>query len=216
MTEYAIALGIVFAVNLLPAFGPPTWSILVFFYLTFGLEPLVLVPAGAVAAATGRFVLASTTRRTRSRMSPERLDDLASVERALTRNRARTRGGLALFAVSPVPSAQLFVGAGLLTVPLLPLTVAFFCGRVVSYSLYVGAASAASESLGTIVRDSLTSPLGIALQLLMLAALALLLGVDWSRRLGGGSDEGPPPPPVRGGYVEESRITADDSAHAHA
>jgi hypothetical protein len=208
MTEYAIALGIVFAVNLLPAFGPPTWSILVFFYLTFGLEPLVLVPAGAVAAAT--------TCRTRSRMSPERLDDLASVERALTRNRARTRGGLALFAVSPVPSAQLFVGAGLLTVPLLPLTVAFFCGRVVSYSLYVGAASAASESLGTIVRDSLTSPLGIALQLLMLAALALLLRVDWSRRLGGGSDEGPPPPPVRGGYVEESRITADDSAHAHA
>jgi hypothetical protein len=65
--------------------------------------------------------------------------------------------------VSPVPSAQLFVAAGLLTVPLLPLTVAFFCGRLVSRSLYVGAASAASESLGTIVRDSLTSPIGIAL-----------------------------------------------------
>jgi membrane protein YqaA with SNARE-associated domain len=216
MDEYAIALGVVFAVNLLPAFGPPTWSILVFFYLTFALEPLILVPAGAVAAATGRFVLASATRRTRSRMSPDRLDDLASVERALTRNRARTGSGLALFAVSPVPSAQLFVAAGLLTVPLLPLTVAFFCGRLVSYSLYVGAASAASESLGTIVRDSLTSPLGIALQLLMLAALALLLRVDWSRRLRGGNGNGPPAPRVRGSYGDGSRNTADDSAHARA
>jgi nucleotide-binding universal stress UspA family protein len=68
--------------------------------------------------------------------------------------------------------------------------VAFFCGRLVSYSLYVGAASAASESLGTIVRDSLTSPIGIALQLLMLAALTLLLRVDWSRRPAGGTATG--------------------------
>jgi hypothetical protein len=37
------------------------------------------------------------------------------------------------------------VAAGVLSVPLLPLTVAFFAGRVVSYSLYVGAASALSR-----------------------------------------------------------------------
>lgn len=63
MTEYAIALGVVFAVNLLPAFGPPTWSVLVFFYLTFGLEPAILVPAGALVfgylGPHGRICLAS-------------------------------------------------------------------------------------------------------------------------------------------------------------
>lgn len=89
MTEYAIALGVIFAVNLLPALGPPTWAVLVFFYLTFGLEPLILVPIGALAAASGRFVLATVTRRMRSRFGTERLDDLDAVEEALTRNPAR-------------------------------------------------------------------------------------------------------------------------------
>jgi len=119
MTEYAIALGVIFAVNLLPAFGPPTWAVLVFFYLTFGLEPLILVPIGALAAASGRFVLATVTRRMRSRFGTERLDDLDAVEEALTRNPARARGGLALFALSPVPSAQLFASSARVCSPFL-------------------------------------------------------------------------------------------------
>jgi uncharacterized membrane protein YdjX (TVP38/TMEM64 family) len=58
--------------------------------------------------------------------------------------------GLALFALSPLPSAQLFVAAGLVDASLLPLTAAFFAGRIVGYTLYVTAASAAKASLGTI------------------------------------------------------------------
>jgi hypothetical protein len=46
-------------------------------------------------------------------------------------------------------------------VPLLPLTAAFFAGRLVSYSAYVGA----------------------ALQVAMLAGLVLLVRVDWAARL---------------------------------
>src|SRR6185503_18597158 len=38
----------------------------------------------------------------------------------------KAAAGLGLFALSPIPSAQLFIAAGLLTVRLLPLTVAFF------------------------------------------------------------------------------------------
>jgi hypothetical protein len=63
--------------------------------------------------------------------------------------------------------------------PLPTLTAAFFAGRLVSYSLYVGAASAAAASLGSLVADSLSSPLGIALQLLMLASVVALLRIDW-------------------------------------
>jgi len=160
------------------------------------LWPGVLVPIGALAAASGRFVLATVTRRMRSRFGTERLDDLDAVEEALTRNPARARGGLALFALSPVPSAQLFVGAGLLTVPLLPLTAAFFCGRVVSYAIYVGAAAATSQGLGTIVKDSFSSPVGVAVQLGMLGLLVLLLRVDWSKHLrGDGAGRGRPNAP---------------------
>jgi uncharacterized membrane protein YdjX (TVP38/TMEM64 family) len=75
-----------------------------------------------------------------------------------------------------VPSGQLFVAAGLMTVPLLPLTAAFFAGRLVSYSIYVAVASIAEQNLGDVVVDALTSPLGMGLQVAMLAALGYLLG----------------------------------------
>ena len=179
MTGFAqlvLAIAVVFAINLLPAFGPPTWSVLVLFSLNFDLPAVPLVLLGAAAAASGRFVLASGTRRLRPRFSRERLAHINRIEAAARANGRRSVAGLGLFALSPVPSGQLFVGAGLMTVPLLPLTAAFFSGRLVSYSIYVGAASVAEQSLGSILVDALTSPWGLVLQVAMLIALALLAG----------------------------------------
>ncbi len=174
--QYGIALAVVFAVNLLPAFGPPTWALLVFFSLDFDLPAVPLVLGGALAAASGRFLLANGTRRLRPRFSAARLHRLDRAQAALTANRGRAAAGLGLFAVSPLPSGQLFVAAGLMTVPLPPLTAAFFAGRLVSYSIYVGVATVAERNLGALALDSLTSPLGIALQVAMLVGLAALLG----------------------------------------
>lgn len=176
LAQLAVAVGVVFAVNLLPAFGPPTWAVLVFFSLDFDLPAVPLVIGGALAAATGRFVLASASRRVRPHLSTARVEHLDRAQAALSANRLRTAAGLGLFAISPVPSGQLFVAAGLMTVPLLPLTAAFFAGRLVSYSLYVGAATLAEQSLGAVLLDALTSPLGMALQVAMLIGLALLAG----------------------------------------
>jgi membrane protein YqaA with SNARE-associated domain len=180
---YVIAVACIFCVNLLPAFGPPTWAVLVFFRLNSDLAAVPLVLFGALAAASGRLVLAATTRRYRSRFSRRRLESLEAAEDALVGSRGKAIAGLGLFALSPVPSAQLFVAAGLLSVPLVPLTAAFFAGRLVSYSLYVGAASAAKDNLGSVLTDAFASPLGVALQIVMLLGLVLLVRVDWARVL---------------------------------
>lgn len=176
LAQLLIALGVVFAINLLPAFGPPTWAVLVFFSLNSDLPAAPLVLGGALAAAGGRFLLAGGARRLRPRLAAVRRRRLDRAQVALSANRRRTAAGLGLFALSPVPSGQLFLAAGLMTVPLLPLTAAFFAGRLVSYSIYVGAARVAEANLGNVVLDALTSPLGMALQLAMLVALAVLLG----------------------------------------
>jgi hypothetical protein len=183
VTAYLVAAACIFAVNLLPAFGPPTWAVLVFFRLNSDLAAVPLVLFGALAAASGRLVLATASRRFRSHFSKQRLESLEAAEHALVGSRGKALAGLGLFALSPVPSAQLFVAAGLLSVPLVPLTAAFFAGRLVSYSLYVGAASAAKENFGSVLTDAFTSPLGVALQGLMLLLLVLLVRVDWARLL---------------------------------
>ena len=196
MLAYLALAGVVFGVNLLPAFGPPTWSLLVFFGLQSHIPAVALVLIGALAAATGRLLLASGSRRCRGRLSAERLQHLAAARDAVAGGPKRTLAGLWLFALSPLPSAQLFVAAGLLAVPIAGLTAAFFAGRLVSYSLYVAAASAAQHSLGSIVTHSLTSPPGIALQVAMLAGLVALLRIDWVRVL---SRARRPPRPQGGG-----------------
>lgn len=176
LDQLAIALAVVFAVNLLPAFGPPTWAVLVFFSLDFDLPAVPLVLGGALAAASGRYLLARVARRLRPRLSAARREYVDRAQAALSADRRRTAAGLGLFALSPVPSGQLFVGAGLMTVPLLPLTAVFFAGRLVSYSIYVSVATVAEKNLGALSLDALTSPLGLALQFLMLIALGVLVG----------------------------------------
>jgi uncharacterized membrane protein YdjX (TVP38/TMEM64 family) len=183
VTDYLVAIGVIFGVNLLPAFGPPTWAVLVFFRLNSDLAAVPLVLLGALAAASGRLVLAAGSRRLRSRFSAERLENLEAAQDALTNSRGKAFAGLGLFALSPVPSAQLFVAAGLLSVPLIPLTLAFFAGRLVSYSIYVGAASAAKDNFGGILTDAFASPVGVALQVLMLAGIVLLVRIDWAKWL---------------------------------
>jgi membrane protein YqaA with SNARE-associated domain len=181
----------VFALNLLPAFGPPTSAVLVAVSLNLDLPEAPLILGGALAAATGRFVLANGARRIRSRLSRERKASLAAAEEMLLAHRGGAVAGLGLFALSPVPSGQLFVAAGLMRVRLLPLTAAFFSGRLVSYTIYVAGATAIEASVGESLTAGLTSPLGIALQILALAGLAVLLRVDWTRVLARGAGDGP-------------------------
>src|SRR5260370_26033246 len=54
-----LVVAVVFGVNLLPAFGPPTWALLVFFRFRYPDIPApALIVAGAVAATSGRLLLA--------------------------------------------------------------------------------------------------------------------------------------------------------------
>jgi uncharacterized membrane protein YdjX (TVP38/TMEM64 family) len=186
MLEYLIFFGIVFGVNLMPAFGPPTWSIIALYALNTDLEIALLVTIGAAAAAAGRLVLALVTRRLGMRfLSKRSRRNLDAAREALEKRKRNTLIGLGLFALSPVPSAQLFEAAGLACIRLLPFTAAFFAGRLVSYSVYALAAKGISAtSLGEAFRDELTSPLGIALQVAMLGCLVLLARIDWRKRLG--------------------------------
>ena len=64
---------------------------------------------------------------------------------------------------------------------------AFFAGRLISYSIYGATAKGiGTSSLGDAFRHELTSPLGIGLQLLMIGLLVALAQVDWAKRLNPG------------------------------
>ena len=193
---YLALFAIVFGINLLPAFGPPTWAVLVFTRLHWHLNPVALVLIGAVAASSGRYLLALGARRFSGHL-PQRMR--SNIEDARTLLNDRPRSAIAvfcLFVVSPLPSAQLFVAAGLLDLNLLLFTVAFFVGRLVSYSIYVSAAVLADRQLGHVIGQLFGSPWSIALQVGLLVLVCLIPLVNWRQVLGHWSKQPPQPGPT--------------------
>lgn len=185
MNEYIFLFAVVLGINLLPAFGPPTWSVIVLFGINSDLPFMGLVLTGASAAALGRFILAHGFRVLANYVSVKTKANLAAARAAFERRRHHGMLALGLFALSPVPSAQLFAAIGLAGVRILPFTIAFFSGRLVSYSIYAGSADLIEQyTLGDTFMAQLTSPLGIALQLIMLAGLVALARVDWASHFG--------------------------------
>ncbi len=175
---------VVFSFNLAPAFAPPTWTVLVYFRLGSEIPALPLVLVGAASSASGRASLAFLTGKLRRFVSTKQRENLAAAGEVLNRRTSHHIFGLALFALSPLPSAQLFEAAGLIGARIIPLTLSFFSGRIVSYGFFVaGASKLKSHGLGEIVMDSFKSPWGIALQILMLIGIYLLTRIDWKKRL---------------------------------
>lgn len=182
--HYLTVAAVVFGVNLMPAFGPPTWSVLVFFNVTYDLPVYVLVPLGAVAAASGRLVLGSVAKRYRGLFGERRVRELDALREVVERRRGVSLSALMLFAISPVPSSSLFIAAGAAGMRLVRLTLAFFSGRIVSYSIYVTASSAAEESIRDLFDHGVTSPWSIAFQVAVLLFVIALVFMPWSRILG--------------------------------
>jgi uncharacterized membrane protein YdjX (TVP38/TMEM64 family) len=138
-----------------------------------------LIAGGALAATAGRLILAVCTRKLGGRLSPERRTNLEALGQTLANSKIGVVASLAVFVFSPLPSAQMFMAAGLADVPLLSVSGAFLIGRSVSYTIYVTAATAAEETVHRLLRQGHTSPAAIAIQLASLAAIVLMIKVDW-------------------------------------
>lgn len=180
----AVLLAIVFAVNLLPAFGPPTWTIIAIYGLASDLPLVLIVFAGALAAASGRLVLACAFRLLGDHIPQKTRDNLQAARLLFERNRRNGIIGIALFALSPFPSAQLFEAIGLAKLPLVRFTLAFFAGRLVSYALYAATAKQLRETtLGIEFARMFSDPWVLGIELAMIAALVGLLRIDWRRIL---------------------------------
>lgn len=184
MADYLILFAIVLCVNLMPAFGPPTWSVIVIYSINTRMPAPAIVLVAALAAVSGRFLLAHTFRLLARHVSEKTKRNVAAARAAFERKKRHSMIALILFALSPVPSAPLFEAAGLAKVPLLGFTAAFFVGRTISYSIYLlTTKSIESTNVGDAFRQTITSPFGITLQIAMIVLLVGFTRIDWAKHL---------------------------------
>jgi hypothetical protein len=130
-----VVVAVVFGINLMPAFGPPTWAVLVFFRFRYPEIPApALIVGGAIAASAGRFLLALVFRAFGTKLPRKRQESLQVLGHVLGDRRGGLLASFALFATAPIPSAQLFETAGLARVRLWPLLAAFLSGPAIPRS----------------------------------------------------------------------------------
>lgn len=207
LLQLCIAVGVVFGINLMPVFGPPTWAVLVFFRFRYPeIHAVVLIVGGALAAVGGRWLLALTFRRFGEHLPRSRQESLGALGKVIGESRGGLVASFGLFAVAPLPSAQMFEAAGLARIRLGPLLAAFFVGRLLSYSFYVGTAAAAHNRLSQLFSHGLFSAQAIATQLVSVALIVAAVLIDWPavidtvRRWWAARRGRPAPPSIRPGF----------------
>ena len=174
---------LVFVLNVVPAFAPPTWLTLAIIGMAVpSAPPVLLALIAAVAAAAGRLTLAKFARGiVRNHFLADRTrQNIDELRLKLQEHPALTFSGVLAWAFSPVPSNLLFIAYGLTTLRLRLIVPPFFIGRVVSYSFW----AMAGNSVGSYVaRDGTTVwMLGVYMLLSGIAGLAILLAflrLDW-------------------------------------
>ena len=175
---------LVFILNVVPAFAPPTWITLSFLGMSMPHVPVgALALIGATAATLGRVTLAKLSRaivRGRLLDEPTR-KNIGAIKDVLEKRRVFAFGTFLAYAFSPLPSNYLFIAYGLTTVRLTLVAFPFFVGRLASYSFWVTTASAVGDrlDLDSIESVSYVGIYFIASQLLVIPIIYIFTRIDW-------------------------------------
>jgi membrane protein YqaA with SNARE-associated domain len=184
MVSLALLLLVVFALNVLPAFAPPTWMVISYVGLRYpDANPWLIALVAAVAATAGRLVLAHFARRiVASRWVGSQVrDNLEVVAAAVERRKTTSVLAFLAFAFSPLPSNALFLAYGLTRAPLKLLVVPFFIGRFLSYAGAFAGGTLLSRWFEPKVEGPAWWLYFLATQLLWLGLVYAFAKIDWRR-----------------------------------
>jgi len=184
VAELAILLVVVFALNVIPAFAPPTWMVLSWVGFSHPLgTPLIAALIAAIAATSGRLVLARLSRviiRNRF-MSDTMRANVDVIKEQIEQHGTLTFAAFLLYAFSPFPSNYLFIAYGLTPLPLRLVAIPFFIGRTASYSFFVFVGVEVSKRLALEATDaqSYFGAYFLITQLVLLGVVFVFARIDW-------------------------------------
>lgn len=176
---------VVFALNVIPIFAPPTWSVLSFIAIRFNSNIVLLAVVGAVAATLGRLALAklSTVIVRQKILSDDTRKNIDAAKERLESKKKLTFSILLFYAFSPFPSNHLFIAYGLTALKLRLIAIPFLLGRVASYAFWAFTASSVAQLLNyeSVTSKSFFSYYFVASQLFGLATIYVFTRIDWRR-----------------------------------
>jgi hypothetical protein len=172
---------LMFVINVVPAFMPPTWLFLSTLYFLFPqyLNPVLLAFTGAFASSFGRFVLSHMGSASRRVMSDKRRRSMDLVGQAL---KSKKHAGFILsflFALSPLPSNFYFLMLGEIGCQYFSIFLGFWLGRLISYWVMINITHIAFQSLTAIVISRIQAV--IIINSLGIISMVIFVLIDWEK-----------------------------------
>lgn len=186
MKEALLLFVIVFLLNVIPAFAPPTWMVFSFVGFQYpAANVFLLAIIGALAAVSGRLTLAKFARVIirKKFLSEESKRSIDAIKTNLQHKTRITFGVFLFYAFSPLPSNFVFIAYGLTDMRLTLIAIPFLIGRSVSYASWGQGSSAIGRWLFGESGGALPylSAYFVVTQALFLFVVYLFTRIDWQR-----------------------------------
>jgi membrane protein DedA with SNARE-associated domain len=184
MEVYLFIFLLIFIINVVPAFMPPTWIILSFFYINNDLLFIPTIILGVIAATSGRVVLALISRYWLKHIMPIKFySNYQYLGEYLKRNTKLTLPIVFGYAFSPISSNSMFIMAGLSDLNLKLIAVSFFIGRLISYSFWITASHQLSNRLDTIFTGTFSNINTFVSALISMGIVIIIGRINWKNFL---------------------------------
>lgn len=177
---------LIFLMNIIPAFMPPTWILLSFVGFNFHLSNyslIILSIFAAIASTSGRVILAIISdKMIRNKiLSGRARNNIDTLKIEIEKRKALTFGFFLSYAFSPFPSGQLFLAYGLTDLKIKIAAIPFFIGRLTSYIFWALTASQVSKIIDvtSFKTGAYFSGFFILAQLAAFYLVYLFVRLDW-------------------------------------
>jgi membrane protein YqaA with SNARE-associated domain len=171
------------AVDLIPFFGPPAWTVMVFLQMRYGLDIWPVLIVGVVGSAIGRYLYSLYIPYFSSRLlKQQKNEDMMYIGSRLNENNWKVQVFVLLYTVLPLPSTPLFTAAGISRINTLAIIPAFLVGKFIIDTIMVHAGNYIVSNT-TEIAAGLVSWQNIVGTIAGILVVLLFLFVDWRRLL---------------------------------
>ena len=180
MLYYILVLFAALLVDIIPFFGPPAWSVMVFFQIKFHLNIWFVLIAGVIGSTIGRYLLTLYVPWLTKKFINRRKDeDLQLLGKKLGARKWEIPLFVFIYTLVPVPTTPLFTAIAMAKIKPLVVIPPFFAGKFISDMMMVYAGKYAAENALSLVHGLLSWKTIAGASAGLIFILAILF-IDWS------------------------------------
>lgn len=168
-----------FLVDLIPFFGLPAWTVMVFFQVKYHLNIWGVLVLGVLGSTLGRYTLSKYIPWLSQKViNQQKNEDIQFIGQRLDERGWRVQVFVLLYTLIPLPSAPLFIASGIAKIKPLHILPAFFIGKFTGDMVMVLTGRYAAENVSSLTSGLFTwkTISGTALGVIL---VCVFLFIDW-------------------------------------